>query len=332
LRVATPTGADALQVMTIHQAKGLEFPVVILPFMDTPLSPSLRDKIWFPLQHTPLESLHWSWINFSNQLELFGQVGQQVYESQKTAKILDALNVLYVALTRAQNQLYIITHEGEATDTPKSYADLFQHFAANQGVKLEESVPLVFGTPLANSKQGGNLENTAIQINSNLSDQWRKNLIVPQSFNKAVEKAKKEGILIHELLAKISNKERLDEILEAEIEKGNMEIKIKEKLKKQLNKILLNPELSSYFESNDQVFCEKELLMPNGLTLRPDRINISANGSVTVLDYKTGDYSEAHEMQLETYTEALKQLGFDRVASKLVYIGETIEVKTMSEF
>jgi len=73
-------------------------------------------------------------------------------------------------------------------------------------------------------------------------------------------------------------------------------------------------------------------LMPNGLTLRPDRINISANGSVTVLDYKTGDYSEAHEIQLETYTEALKQLGFDRVASKLVYIGETIEVKTMSEF
>ncbi len=150
--------------------------------------------------------------------------------------------------------------------------------------------------------------------------------------NKAVEKAKKEGILIHELLAKISNKERLDEILEAEIEKGNMEIKIKEKLKKQLNKILLHPELSSYFESNDQVFCEKELLMPNGLTLRPDRINISANGSVTVLDYKTGQYSEAHEMQLATYTEALKQLGFDRVASKLVYIGETIAVKTMSEF
>ena len=332
LRVATPSGADALQVMTIHQAKGLEFPVVILPFMDTPLSPSLRDKIWFPLKHTPLESLQWSWINFSNQLELFGQVGQQIYESQKTAKILDALNVLYVALTRAQNQLYIITQEGEAADTPKSYADLFQHFAANQGLKLEESVPLVFGTPLANSKQGENLENTAIQINSNLSDQWRKNLIVPQLLNKAVEKAKKEGILIHELLAKISNKERLDEILEAEIEKGNMEIKIKEKLKKQLNKILLHPELSYYFESNDQVFCEKELLMPNGLTLRPDRINISANGSVTVLDYKTGQYSEAHEMQLATYTEALKQLGFDRVASKLVYIGETIAVKTMSEF
>lgn len=327
LRVATPKRADAINVMTIHQAKGLEFPIVILPFMDTPLSPNLRDKIWFPLHHTPLNEVQWGWIGYSQQLELFGQIGEKIYQTQQSAKIIDALNVLYVALTRARSQLYIITQKGEVADTPKNYADLFQDFISKQGQVLEESVPCIFGTALPNNEQEENLEYPSIELNGKISEQWKQNLIAPPATNRAAEDAKKEGILMHDLLAKMRDKERINEILEEELIKGRIEFVVKERLKKQLNQIINHPQLSYYFDGNDQVYCERELLLPKGPTLRPDRINISAEGQVTVLDYKTGKYSEKHKVQLMNYTEALEQLGFDHIEAKLVYIGASIEVK-----
>ena len=59
LRITAPESINAIRVMTIHQAKGLEFPVVILPFMDTPLRPNVKEKIETPnainnLRVTPL--------------------------------------------------------------------------------------------------------------------------------------------------------------------------------------------------------------------------------------------------------------------------------------
>jgi ATP-dependent exoDNAse (exonuclease V) beta subunit len=95
--------------MTIHQAKGLEFPVVILPFMDTPLRPNVREKIWYSFQNSTLAAVQWGWFNFSNELRLCGNDAEALYQEHLLAKKLDALNVLYVALTRPKNQLYIIT-------------------------------------------------------------------------------------------------------------------------------------------------------------------------------------------------------------------------------
>ena len=43
--------------MTIHQAKGLEFPIVILPFLDTLIHPNLNEKIWYPFKSGKLKKL-----------------------------------------------------------------------------------------------------------------------------------------------------------------------------------------------------------------------------------------------------------------------------------
>ena len=51
LRISMPDGLEAIKLMTIHQAKGLEFPVVILPFMDSPIYPAVTEKIWFPFSN-----------------------------------------------------------------------------------------------------------------------------------------------------------------------------------------------------------------------------------------------------------------------------------------
>ena len=101
LRISMPKAIDAIKLMTIHQAKGLEFPIVILPFMDTPLHPRITEKIWFPFNQGNLKSVKWGWFNFSNAIEHYGSQGKELFDNYKLDQKLDALNVLYVALTRA---------------------------------------------------------------------------------------------------------------------------------------------------------------------------------------------------------------------------------------
>ena len=50
LNVTISNSEDSIKLMTIHQAKGLEFPIVILPFLDTLIHPNLNEKIWYPFK------------------------------------------------------------------------------------------------------------------------------------------------------------------------------------------------------------------------------------------------------------------------------------------
>ena len=61
------------------------------------------------------------------------------------------------------------------------------------------------------------------------------------------------------------------------------------------------------------MLCEQEILIPNGPTLRPDRINISQEGKATILDYKTGIPRAEDKKQVKIYAEALTELGFHKI-------------------
>ena len=329
LLLSTPKLTNAISIMTIHQAKGLEFPVVILPFMDSPLHPNLKEKIWYSFRNSTLANVQWGWFNFSSQLPLYGNDAEALYYEQLLYKKLDALNVLYVALTRAKNQLYVVTqavNEGSA----KTYSDLFDSYVRKEGEKLDENSPFELGDPQAAEPKGKDLkEGDQLHINVGSSNRWQENLIIPSSPSKEILIAQEKGSLLHELLAKIKNKEMFTEVLEEEINSRLLtKINIME-LKKTVNQIIKHPQLKEYFEGTDKVLCEQEILIPNGPTLRPDRINISQYGEATILDYKTGTPRAEDKKQVKIYAEALTELGFHKIVSKLVYIDKEIKVITI---
>ena len=326
LLLSTPDTTDAITIMTIHQAKGLEFPVVILPFMDSPLHPNLKEKIWYSFRNSIVANVQWGWFNFSRQLPLYGSDAEALYNEQLLSQELDALNVLYVALTRAKNQLYVLT---QVVDVGGSitYADLFDSYIIAQGKKLDENSPFELGDPEAtkSNREESKMENE-FHIYLGISNKWKENLIVHSVVSNEILIAQEKGLLIHELLAKIKNKEMFREVVEEEINSKLLsELNIQE-LKETVNQIITHTQLKEYFEGTDQVLCEQEILIPNGPTLRPDRINISQAGRATILDYKTGIPKAEDKIQVETYAEALRALGFNHVFSKLVYINKEIKV------
>ena len=331
LRLASPENKNAIRVMTIHQAKGLEFPVVILPFMDTPINPNITEKIWYSFKETELEEVQWGWFNFSKKLPLFGTQAEALYKEQLVAKQFDALNVLYVALTRAKDQLYIITQEVSESTSPTNYAQLFSSFVLDQGKVLDENTAYESGEQKEKSSSKSLQEEPQkINLQLGISNRWKNKIIVPSLINEEVHIAQKKGVLLHDVLAKIRSREELTRVLEEEHLKQLPEEEFLA-MKSSITQLIQHPELNVLFEGSDQVFCEKELLIPNQPILRPDRMNISKEGKVTILDYKTGKPKAKHQEQIEGYAEVMKQFGYKQVETKLVYIDQDVQVVTINQ-
>ena len=101
---------DSILISTIHKSKGLEFPAVIIPIYDDKVDESnLSDPIWLYQPFESIEDLKWSLIRKSKNLLYMGDDTKEIYESSELNNYLDSINLLYVAFTRAEKELYIIS-------------------------------------------------------------------------------------------------------------------------------------------------------------------------------------------------------------------------------
>ena len=330
LRINTPAGMDAIHLMTIHQAKGLEFPVVILPFMDTPIHPNLKEKLWYPLKEEPLSEIQWGWITASKEIQLYGETGQSLYDQYVLFQKQDAVNVLYVATTRAKEQLYIITQEISSEGT-STYSHLFNNFVKQQGKQLDATTPFELGISInkkeVEKKKNIGFESRKFEVNHVVSSHWKKRLVAHKTLNVEVKTAQIKGLLIHEILAKIFHTEMLDQVLEETFERN---IKAKEYqlfITKKVKEVISHPMISSYFERDQKVLCEQDVLVPKGPTLRPDRVNLISDGSAIIIDYKTGVPKEADRRQIDAYEKIYQDLGYSPIEKFLVYINEEVIIE-----
>jgi ATP-dependent exoDNAse (exonuclease V) beta subunit len=330
LRLSMPQGMNAIEVMTIHQAKGLEFPVVILPFMDSPIHSRVQEKLWFPLRETNHQEIAWAWIYFSSEWQLYGDLGKRLYEEHRLKQELDAMNVLYVALTRAVNQLFIITKEVSISSKSKSYAHLFQDFVQSQRAELTEEISFEWGIKTTKEKQDQTLHKAeTTQNNISISTQWRSRLVASKSFNIGSKESMRKGIFVHELLAKITHEQMLSKVLEDAFLEKKYDQKTKNSITQMLHSIVHHPKLNTYFKEDSIVFCEKDILIPQSDTIRPDRINRVSKDHVCIMDYKTGTPKEEDQKQINAYGIILEKMGFSIVEKHLIYIDEMISIKTI---
>ena len=99
--IPSPEGTNAVRIMTIHKSKGLEFPVVIFPFAEEDYNRKPKDKLWLNAEEQDF-GLPKVLIDNSSAVEGFGEEAAEVYNQKKQEELLDNINVLYVALTRAE--------------------------------------------------------------------------------------------------------------------------------------------------------------------------------------------------------------------------------------
>ncbi|MGI6242814.1 MAG: UvrD-helicase domain-containing protein [Prevotella sp.] len=97
---------NGIRLLTIHKSKGLEFDNVIIPYCDWDMEKQ-GEVIWMKPQEEPYNELPVVPINLSSK-KLQESIYDEEYQSEHLKNYVDNLNLLYVAFTRAGNNLFII--------------------------------------------------------------------------------------------------------------------------------------------------------------------------------------------------------------------------------
>ncbi len=327
--VSVPENLDAVRVMTIHKSKGLAFPVVILPFADADIYSTNSPECWHPVEADQYAGFQHMLVRANSQLQASGLVGESLYFKHRAEQLLDALNVLYVAMTRPKYELHIFTYESEKTNS--SYAGLFTAFVKESKPEKVAHNSYGFGKPTNIKTQ------TSKPTIQTKPSKWFGNASPAVLFrhqkpiwDQPQREAINYGNLFHDLMAEIYVPADVDEVVQHAIFQGRIGKNEGFILKKKMQTLVGMPELSDFFVVGHRKFRERTLFAPDGTQLRPDSFVILPSGKVSILDYKTGNRKPTHEQQLRTYARCFEQMGYKIDGLFLLYVGEVLKLEQIS--
>jgi ATP-dependent exoDNAse (exonuclease V) beta subunit len=145
-------------------------------------------------------------------------------------------------------------------------------------------------------------------------------------WNTKQQKAIEYGNVVHEILSMVTTKNDIDLAITKGIETGLIISSQKEAIEQAISEIVNHPELSDYFSAENKVMNEQTIIQKEGNLVKPDRMVISKERNVFLLDYKTGAHQTKYTQQLTNYQNAIEKMGFVVTKKVLVYIGEEIEI------
>ena len=325
LSIVAPESSDAVRIMTIHTAKGLEFPVVIHPFANSEFQNTRFDNLWITTgdEHIPVV-----YVNASSKMKNWNEHIAGNFEKLISQNELDALNVFYVACTRAVNQLYILTDKKEKPSSSLTLPDMLAEFLQLEG-KWDGSDHYEYGEMTISERiapknevfhpehfYSSETENDAVHILTRSGALW------DSKQKEAIEK----GEVVHEILARIHTEADLEKSVHWAIRNGLITEAEKEEISAYIHQIIVHPDAKEYFSEEVAVMNEKDILLTNGNRIRPDRLCISGK-NMSIIDYKTGGFVDKHSRQVENYAEHLEAMGYIIKEKLLIYTTNPISVR-----
>lgn len=323
MSIAIPEGINAIQVMTIHKSKGLEFPVVLFPFANWNAKTERDAKSWVEIDEPELGNLTTSLIPLGKQLESAPTQLKDLYEVHKSKVLLDNINMLYVALTRPKTRLYIFTSPKKGN---KNLSEFFDKFIEFQGLQEEDKKHYHFGEkiPGKSSQRSINKELPLVEPINNLNQVLKISRQAPKMWEvDAPEKGADWGRKLHEVLSYIKYREDIDAAIEKALRNGLITTADMARMREIIDALIRNERLTKYFETGLKIKNEEEILLQNGEVLRPDRL-VFEEGQISIIDYKTGEPNQGHIDQVYIYKSHIEEMGYRVKECLLVYLKEDI--------
>ena len=332
LSIVAAESSDAVKIMTIHKSKGLEFPVVIFP-CDVDIYNQIKPKVWLNDLPETFDSFKELLIPFNKSVSLINERGLQIYNQQREELELDNFNLLYVALTRAVEQLYIITEKkiSKKGDINKNFfSGVFIDYLQQQDLWDTNKEEYVFGHKKRVSKKP--LPNNISENHSQfISTSWQEhNVTLLANSSKLWDTEKGQAIdfgnLIHEMFSNIYSENDVEKVVELYHQKGIINQLELEQIRQLIYKVVHHPDLNIYFKEDLTIFNEREIVDVDSQIIIPDRLVFDDVNMVYILDYKTGQQLKKHHQQISKYGNVLESMSYKVNKKLLIYLNDNIQV------
>ncbi|MCX7833366.1 MAG: UvrD-helicase domain-containing protein [Ignavibacteria bacterium] len=338
--VSAPENTDAIKISTIHKIKGLQNKIIIIPYANWEIQlKSGRDIIWVSSNEEPFNKFPAYPVLGVNYLT--NSFFSEDYYLENDLTLIDNLNLLYVAFTRAEEALFVISHKkiGKTiNDIVKSKIQQLNNIPEFFNKTEQETINNYIIKTYSKGVLSETKENIEIKEPKLLpseitfvSSQWYKNIIIKTSdlenmpwkenYNKI-----QRGIKIHKVLSQLINLEDIENILENEILRGNIDNQEAEYIKEKIFQFSNREEFKLIFDKNYYVMTEAEIITPENIVIRPDRIMINGN-NVKLIEFKIGQESKEHITQINKYENILSEAGYKVIEKYIIYI--TDDIKTL---
>jgi len=327
-------GVKGIRAMTIHKSKGLQFNTVLAPYCNWNLNPQRSPVIWCEKKEGvyDLELLP---VNYSAKMD--DTIFSEEYQQETVLSWLDNLNLLYVAFTRAEQNLIVFgkwKKNLKSTENIKTVSDALQWILSDEknyyetGIlrskqKKQEEVsnnplkeippvyPICFRSELFNKEK-------PIFKQSNQSREF----INPEV--KTKESYVAYGNVMHELFARIRVLPDIPEAVHSLILEGIILPNEQDIYIDKVRSAIISAGVEDWFGNRYTVYSESPIILSEKgeiTTKRPDRILMDKH-STLIVDYKFGEARSSHKNQMREYIRLLQSMNYPDVQAYLWYVEE----------
>lgn len=317
-----------IKLLSVHKSKGLEFPIVIIPFFDWQMVNNIN-KLWIENidSKSPIRLFR---ANLSELNKTGDCYYEQTAEFETNEQIIDTYNLMYVAFTRAKHALSTISSKYAKENYCSS--DLFLYLNSNYPMKengkfiignenlskesqeKEDNKKDIFnhkGENITSRIEETNFSQQA-EIKFSLSKQAQDYFDIHQTDSS--EEKRNRGIALHNICSKIYEEKDLETLSLSQEDKAV------------IKQMFTEAKNYKWFDGTYKVLNEKEIIS-NGEVKRIDRIMFGKD-EVIILDYKFTEDTENEEKyhkQLKEYKKIVSQMGYKNIKTYLWFIGIKIE-------
>lgn len=343
---------NAVQIITIHKSKGLEYKIVMYPYVCTKVPERLHsNEMWLDFKHDleimkDIPYLDNFILPITSSLE--GTDMEKYYHEEKEKASFDDFNIMYVAMTRAKDILFLYSKSKTDAKSSNFLVDYLNYNKESNKIDNEllnvDFKEVVYDDDIARNYkeyQFGEMEyvdNDREEVDINevklaeneqapFTIDWSKKVKFKEDPTMLWAKddtydPQEWGNLVHEIFSKITTFDGAKSVLKFYENDGCIDAEKSRKLYDEFCDVVNNEEIKEAYSSEAVVRNEMEILMDDGRKMRPDRY-AELDDKVILIDYKTGHDNVKYYEQLREYAYALQGMGVVKtIKPYLVYLGD----------